>query len=223
MNQFRCLVFFLAFALVTGGLVGCSTKPTYIQPGFDPSSMDGIIVLPAIDRRADPDPDQDFEAIRATASSQLLYGLQYQKQYRAETSSNLGQNASYTAAMLPVVEPGESKNDPPKVSVDPAWVKRLGPAKSRWVAVPTIDAMSDWNVGLAVGFSATMSLYIFDKQSGELVWYAKSTGAVRGAGLANSLAFAIMGLDVRTQESIRIATVKMMEAFEKKAPPYLLP
>lgn len=138
-------------------LAGCAT-PKYVSTSFDPQKVDRLVLLPFIDNCVKPDPTHDYKTLCDCAKSNIKATLE-ERGYRVLESADVGDVAHYSSQDLPK---GDSN------SFDPVWIKQLGPSSDRWVLVPVFDDLSYQSV--AVGFSSkvTISVYLFDKENGEL-------------------------------------------------------
>ena len=160
-------------------LTGCAMqpeiviKPDFVAPEFDPSSVEEIVVLPAVDIRQDrsasaegiqewmiehSDPDYERFSARARLS---------EKGYAVRTSSSLGV-ASITEDEL--AEQGVQ------------WIKKLGPDDARWVMLLALEDLAEVG-GFGASWSAECSGYLFDKSSGKLVWRHDAIGRAEVGGL----------------------------------------
>jgi hypothetical protein len=67
-------------------------------------------------------------------------------------------------------------------SATPPYVKKLGPAADRWVMVVFLDDIASKMTFGSTG-NAELSGYLFDKESGELIWRGKGVGQAGQGGL----------------------------------------
>jgi len=158
-----CLVVVCVVVSFAGG---CQPTAKYMQPGFDPKQIDRVVVLPFIDHRDKPDPADNFNEVTLVGGDFLVRKLRFLKGYRAAYSSNVGAAGGYDASHLPALPDDKKK----PVTVDREWVKRLGPPEARWVLVPVLDSLTGAYLVVYGGFDATVTIYLFDKRSGDLVW-----------------------------------------------------
>lgn len=145
--------------------VECAAKKKPKLPP-DPKFMaiQNILVLPVVDSRAGMKASVNMDKLQASAVNALK-----RKRYLATAASASGE-------MGQVVE--EDFQD-----AKPEWVKKLGPADARWVAVVCLrDVVSKMTFG-STG-NAEVSGYLFDKESGELIWNGKGVGQAGQGGLA---------------------------------------
>jgi len=148
--------------LLTGiGAMNCHAKNPP-DPKF--MAIQNISVLPIVDARAG-----DKKSVNMGDVQKTLIGLLNKKKHypasAAGTSGEVGQIA---------VEDLES--------AVPSYVKKLGPADARWVMVICLDdVVSKWSFG-STG-NAELSGFLFDKDSGELIWKGKGVGQAGQGGL----------------------------------------
>lgn len=168
-NIHKLIVFALIMLVCTSGC----TISKYTNKSFKSQEIDRIVVLPFMDNRKDPDPKINFEKMVSDARRTLVGNLKYSKKYRAILCGDIGNVSSYSVHDLPSRDLS-SRNyesryaysiDPE--SVDHEWIKQLGPSSERWILVPVIESSSDIRISGAGG----SSLYLFDKQNGELWWH----------------------------------------------------
>jgi hypothetical protein len=145
--------------------VECAAKKKPKLPP-DPKFMaiQNILVLPLVDSRVGEKASVNMDKLQAGAVNVLK-----KKRYPATAASTSGE-------MGQVVEEDLQ-------GAKPEWVKKLGPADARWVAVVCLrDVMSKITFG-STG-NAEVSGYLFDKESGELIWTGKGVGQAGQGGLA---------------------------------------
>ncbi|HOX57111.1 MAG TPA: hypothetical protein P5205_08205 [Candidatus Paceibacterota bacterium] len=163
----------LGLALITG----CAA-PKYISKDFDADKVGAVACLPCIDARARPDPKHDFKYFGSQATAAVVCGTKFGRRYQLVYTTYIGDVAEYSAK---VIEPAPDKH------ADPAVVKQMGPPAAKWVLVPVCEDLNHWNALLAQGASAKISLYLFNKETGELWW--------KGCGAASeSYGFLISGI-----------------------------
>lgn len=147
---------------------GCVTTK-YKNPLFKPNDIERIVILPFMDNRKSMDPDHDILSFCSDSEAMIFSELKFEKHYRTLGSSNIGQVDEYSPAHLPREDPGATDShavDP--LTVDTEWVKRLGPAQAKWVLVPVVEDVKRFNVLIRKGAEAEVSLYLFNKETGEL-------------------------------------------------------
>ncbi|MBZ5671786.1 MAG: hypothetical protein LAO04_18920 [Acidobacteriia bacterium] len=157
---------YVSMALLLTAIFGveCAAKKKPKLPP-DPKFMaiQNILVLPLVDSRVGEKASVNKNKLQASAVNALK-----RKRYpvtAASTSGEMGQ----------AVE--EDFQD-----AKPEWVKKLGPADARWVIVVCLrDVISKMTFGSAG--NAEVSGYLFDKESGELVWKGKGVGQAGQGGL----------------------------------------
>ncbi len=202
-------------------LVGCAVpKSKYRSASFDPQKIDRIVVLPFIDNREKPDPKNDWDEVCVSAETMLFSGLKFGKGYRVVASSDIGSISRYSVADLP--RPDSQSKDTDSVdpsSVDSSWVKELGPDTDRWILVPVIDNLTFQNIIIRVEAKAKMSMYLFDKETGELLWKGVG-GGVMSAGI---VPVAMMGRSTMEESALQFACNQSVGGFDKKTTPNVLP
>ena len=148
-----CSIWVLALAVFP---VPCLGKRE--QPPPDPkfTSIGEIVILPALDFRADKEHKAPLKDMRKEARAILKH-----KNYAVSESDTTG-------------DVGEILREDLKTS-KPEWVKRLGPKEARWVMVLGLGYMDS---KLDIGSSGTAQVfgYIYDKETGETVWNDKTMG-----------------------------------------------
>jgi hypothetical protein len=138
-------------------------------PGKNPPdpkfmAIQSISVLPIVDARAGDKKSVNMGDVQKTLIS-LLNKKKHYPASAASTSGEVGQIA---------VEDLES--------AIPSYVKKLGPPDARWVMVICLDdVVSKLSFG-STG-NAELSGYLFDKDSGELIWKGKGVGQAGQGGL----------------------------------------
>lgn len=160
----RCLLF-LGLCLVAGCAVPYVKPAIFMDTGFQPAALDKIVVLPALDNRIDKTIDVNIEKqIREVGVKSLE-----RKDYQVTVSDDLGDGITQ------ILEDDLR-------AADIEWVKRLGPAKSRWVMVlMLVDVTTKLTFG-STG-NAEVGGFLYDKQAGALVWRDKGIGKAGQGGL----------------------------------------
>jgi hypothetical protein len=202
---------------------GCAMKPEYIHGSFDPTKIDRIVVLPFIDNRVNPNPKYDFRALCAEANVSIISELKYNKGYRVACTSDLGSVSNYSRENL-ATKVNDTRNrytiDPS--SVNPQWAKDLGPSSEEWILVPVLEAVSDFNALIVQQGSAAISVYLFNRKTGEL--YLKDTGygGLQSGLLASIFASNNGAKNFHAQFSIDIAAGDCVSRFPKREKPRYL-
>jgi len=168
---------FGAAALISG----CAS-PEFIHKPFDPDKVGRIAVLPFLDGRQNPDKDTNFKTIATEATTFLMPEIKYKRKYLAFDTTDIGDVSEYSAH---VIEPTKGQYPPPD------YVKQLGPNRAKWVLVPVCDDLGRYNVVFYAGGSAKVSLYLFNKETGELWWKASIKQSQSMGGLLGGLADAM--------------------------------
>lgn len=207
--------------LVTGFVVGCAApKSKYRSASFDPQKIDRIAVLPVLDNRDKPDPKNDWDEMCGIAETVLFANLKFGKGYRVVASSDIGSISRYSVIDLP--KPDSQSTDSDSVdpsSVDLNWVKGLGPETDRWILVPVIDRLVFQNIIVSVSANAKMSMYLFDKETGEIVWKGVGTGGMA----VGVLTAAFIGRSTMEEDALLAACAQGVASFDKKTTPNVLP
>lgn len=163
----------IALILLVVFLTGCVTSQ-YANKSFKSQEIDRIVVLPFMDNRKNPDPKDDFAKMVNEGNTTMIHSLTYYKKYRTVLSGDIGNVSSYSVKDLPRRDREsiyKSSIDPE--SVDPEWIKQLGPSTEGWVLVPVLENLSTTNI-LIVSGTAEISVYLFNKHTGELWWQSSS-------------------------------------------------
>lgn len=155
---------FIALLLTTICGVECyAAKAPKTPPDPKLMAIKLISVLPIVDSRAGEKASVNLEKVQEFVMSAL-------KRKRFNTSAE--------TTMGPVGQVVEEDLQGAK----PDFVKKLGPAESRWVmAICLGDVTSKLTYG-STG-NAELTGYLFDKESGELIWKAKGAGQAGQGGL----------------------------------------
>src|SRR5271157_2843517 len=153
----------MALLLIAVFGVPCAAKKKPKLPP-DPKFMaiQNILVLPMVDSRVGEKVSVNMDKLQATAVSVLA-----RKRYPVTWTSTIGEVGQL------VEEDFEN--------VKPEWVKKLGPPSARWVMVACLrDFVSKWTMTYGQASTAEVSGYLFDKETGELMWKGKGVGAEHG-------------------------------------------
>jgi len=162
----RVFKYGFAVLLFTGiCAVECAAKKKPATPP-DPKFMAirDISVLPVVDARAGKKAGVNMDRLQASIVNALYKG----KRYPASAASTSGEAGQIAEEDLQ--------------SALPAFVKKLGSPDARWVMVVCLeDVISKITFG-STG-NAEVSGYLFDKDSGALVWSSKGVGQAGQGGL----------------------------------------
>lgn len=165
----QALKYGLMALLLTGiCCVECAAKKKPKEPP-DPKFMaiENISVLPLVDSRVGKKADVNLDKLQASAVNALK-----KKRYPVTAVTTTGEAGQIVEEDLQ--------------GAQPEWTKKLGPADSRWVMVVCLgDVMTKMTFG-STG-NAEVSGYLFDKQTGELVWKGKGVGQAGQGGLAGMM------------------------------------
>ena len=147
--------------------VECAAKKPEIPPDPKFMAIKSISVLPPVDTRAGKKASVSLERLQNNAVKALQ-----KKRYKAGPSNFSGEVGQIVEEDLQ--------------SAKPEWAKKLGPAEERWVMVVCLgDVISKITFG-STG-NAEVSGYLFDKESGELIWKGKGVGQAGQGGLAGMM------------------------------------
>ncbi len=91
---------------------------------------------------------------------------------------DIGNVADYSTAL---VQPTAAQ------VIDQSSIRQLGPSRASWVLVPVLESAGGWNALLVAGAKVQLSLYLFNKENGELYWKGAASGSAGAAGLLDVL------------------------------------
>jgi hypothetical protein len=179
--------------LLVAGCAAPLKQGIYLDPGFEPTAIDEITLLPAQDLRID-------RAIEVNMEKQIrVYGMKMLKKkgYRVRLDDNIGDVAEITEDDLK--------------SGDPKWISRLGPPDARWVMVLTlIDVTTKFAFG-STG-NAELTGFLFDKESATIAWWDKGIGRAGQGGCIGCLLKFNMD-----EQAIGIAVYNLFASIPKRA------
>ena len=179
----------------------CGPKP-YVNESFNPQNVSRITVLPFI-----------------VTFRFLARYLKYYSRYRTEMSGDIGSVSSYLSKDLPVFDSDSNEIKPG--TVNPEWIKHLGPTSEDWVLVPTIDELDcTWYVIRASGI-ASVTLHLFNKNKGELSWSCKGTGVNDSGYLIDSISHGAAQDFVDPQAKL-LAAIECLKLMPERPRPYHL-
>ncbi|MFT5289716.1 MAG: hypothetical protein ACI82F_001782 [Planctomycetota bacterium] len=152
--------------------IGCQMADVmYVHDDFKTIEEIGpIAVLPIIDARVAPDADHDFAEVTAGQQVAVVGNLQ-KKGYEVAATADIGAVSSLS---------GEDFE-----KADAEWVRALGPPEVRWVMGVLVTDLTS-TVALGKYANATVTAYLFNRDTGELWWKAAAT-AKSSAGILTSL------------------------------------
>jgi hypothetical protein len=161
-----------AFAFTAFVFAGCGPgvlkQPIHLEPGFQFTAVDEIVMLPAVDVRVDKSHKMDVVKDIGDRTKRTLGGRGY-KVTPAGTTGDVGE----------IID--EDLRD-----AKPEWVRRLGPPSARWVLVVClVDVKAKMTFG-STG-NAELTAFLFDREAGTLVWRDKGVGQAGQGGLAGML------------------------------------
>lgn len=176
---------------------GCTaTKKAAISmaPGFNPKSVDEILVLPVVDLRFDKTKMPNIDKVDNWMQNNIE-GTLKRFGYKVKIVTDRAFVSNITE---------EDLN-----SQDAAWIKQAVPSKSSWVlVVGLMDSESKITFG-STG-SAEVTGYFYNKGDGLSIWHDKGVGKVGQGGLMGMAMKATMKHD-----AVIMATGNMMASFPR--------
>ncbi len=170
------VVFFLILFLASF-LAGCASvpfAPHYLDPSFSTADVDSITILPVADLRKDKSAQlgEDWENRFAKSGTTIYWTTE--RTFKKKKGFDVTFESDYGGV--------ESVSEDDLLDTDPAWVKKLGPEKDRWILLLALeDTVSKVTFGKA--FAIECSAIFYDKKSGKAVWKHKATREVGQGGL----------------------------------------
>ena len=146
-------------------------KKTKIPPDPRFTAIQTISVLPVVDARAGKKAEVNMGKLQGSVVNVLK-----KKHYLVGAASTSGEAGEIA------IEDVES--------ADPRYIKKLGPPSERWVMVVFLDDVASKITFGSTG-NAELRGYLFDKDSGDLIW--KNTG-VGQAGQGGLLGMTMKGM-----------------------------
>jgi hypothetical protein len=195
MSLVRKYLILLIVVLALGLMTGCvpALEPAIqLDSNFQPQKVDVISILPPVDARLDKKEKVNLQKeLNKTARSKLK-----KKRYKVQLIDTDSTNSVITKDDLE--------------THDAAWIKKLGPGDANWLMVLVLD---DVVTKLSFGSSgnAEVSGFLFDKQSGTLLWRDKGVGKTGFSGLAGMMMIASMD-----EEAIRLAVIDLIASIPKR-------
>jgi hypothetical protein len=154
------IVFLLAAICVVE--VTAKKKPA-IPPDPKFMAIQNISVLPVVDSRAGEKTSVNMPKLQGSVVKGLM------KKHYPVNAANTSGDAGHIAV--------EDLED-----AQATYLKKLGPASERWVMVVLLDDIHSKIVFGSTG-NAELDGYLFDKDSGELLWKGKGVGQAGQGGL----------------------------------------
>ena len=158
------------------------------------AAIQSISVLPIVDTRAGKKASVNMRKLQGSVVSTLK-----KKRYSVRAAGTSG-----TAGQIDI----EDLESP-----DPLWVKKLGPADARWVMVICLDDVTSKITFGSTG-NAEMSGFLFDKDSGGLIWKGRGVGQAGQGGL--------MGMTMKGMmkgEALQSAVFSLLSGVPKRPKP----
>jgi|GEM_PF-874606 len=175
----------MVLLVLMSGCAGTTRPADFILTGFDCTSVQSVAVLPVLDLRIDQSSKLDLDDIILPIAESTLENRGY--------SPNLQKDRALLANVT-----GDDLDAPTR-----DFIASLPPASSRWVLVLALNNSSS---SLTFGSTGTaeVSGYLFDKDSGQLVWREKEVGQAGQGGLLGMAMIAMM-----ESQAIQQATMKI--------------
>jgi hypothetical protein len=184
------VVLWIGAGLAAIALAACGPKPktpVFLTSTFNQRGIDEITILPAVDLRQVEKRLDGSRHVSRTVAAALK-----RSHYGAVIADDFGIAA----------KPTEDDLSRPA----PAWIQSLGPAKSRWVLLVSIVHL-ERHLTIGVKMQGDVRGYLFDKQSGELLWQGEGHGSFAMGYLLGGL------VEGGTLEE---ATMDLMRSFPKR-------
>jgi len=191
---FKCLMFtvILIPVILISGCTVTKKAAISMNPGFNPKSVDEILVLPVVDLRFDKTKMPDMEKVDNWMQNNIE-GTLKKYGYKVKILTD-------RALVSKITEEDLS-------SQSASWVKQAVPTKSNWVlVVGLLDTESKITFG-STG-SAEVTGYFYNKEQVLTIWHDKGVGKVGQGGLMGMAMKATMKHD-----AIVMATWNMMASF----------
>ena len=174
-NICTCFVV-LALGLMTGCAVKQPLKPAiHLDSGLQVTNIDLLTMLPAIDARSDKSIDVALQKQLNTKAKPMLE----KRGYEVLIIESDGTESQ-------IITKDDLK------SGDAEWIKQLGPSDANWVMVLALDDVATKLTFGSTG-NAEVSGFLFDKQTGTLVWRDKGVGKAGQGGLIGMAMKGMMG------------------------------
>lgn len=155
--------FMVVLLTVICSVFSAAKKKEKLPPDPRFTAIESISVLPIVDARAGKKAGVNLENLQGGVVKVLK-----KKHYTAGAASTSGE------AREIAIEDIEGAK--------PEYVKKLGPSSERWVMVVFLDDVVSKITFGSTG-NAQLSGYLFDKDSGDLIWQAKGVGQAGQGGL----------------------------------------
>lgn len=189
--QKRSLVMWLSLislSLLYGCAVAPQKKAIHLDSNYKAPEIAEIILLPAVDARDDYEVELDVQDTVLTWTKHLLK----ERGYKVKASA-LREDA------------GPITKDDCKLG-KASWIKELGPSNARWIMVIFLDDLfSKPTFGGTA--SAEVSGFLFDKQTGIVVWRDKGIGRTGQAGV-----FGMMMKGLMPEEAVLLAIQNLVSS-----------
>lgn len=144
-------------------VLSAAKKKEKIPPNPRFTAIQNISVLPVVDARAGKKAGVNLGKLQGSVVRVLK-----KKRYFVGAASTSGE-----AGEIAIEDIG---------SADPKYIRKLGPPSERWVMVVFLDDVASKITFGSTG-NAELQGYLFDKDSGDLIWKAKGVGQAGQGGL----------------------------------------
>jgi hypothetical protein len=160
----------LSCVLVLYFLTGCATIPPadFMAPGFMPSQIDTLYVMPFVDHRIEKQKELKLDRI---IDNVVVYRLKKKKYaFSIEKDDALIEKVSRDSLEI----------------LAPDWISILGPPASNYVLMLVLhDSSSKLTFG-STG-NAEVTGYLFDKMNSQVIWRKKHASRVGAGGITGML------------------------------------
>ncbi len=166
MKNIQKHIVIVSMLLVFLGLTGCAPKTVlvYKQKSLDLNKIGRIAVLPPVDGRRRVQRQEDFARKTKKLQEGIVKRLN-RKRYDCEARSDPDSLTYISAAQIPFA--------------DGSVIRKIKSDGTRWILIPVVYDIFNYGVTVkrssAVSY-AEISCYLFDKQSGKLVWDGSASG-----------------------------------------------
>jgi len=155
--------YFLLLVLFVLILSACipTAAPLFLDPGFNTMNITEITVLPVADIRG----------VESKAKKELPK-LDKWSHYGLRTAFRLSKS-KYNLTYLKDRSLVENITEDDLTDTDPDWIKNLGPSETRWVMLPVLNSFGQ-KIDITNKVTVEISAYLFDKATGNKIWFHKN-------------------------------------------------
>ena len=166
--------------------------PYYVAPGFTPTEVNHIALLPAVDHRDKTNSKHDLKELMTERAETSLK----KKGYQVAIETNPALTTSVQRGQL--------------IKPSPAWIASLQPTKERWALMLVLR-----NSKSQVGFldsegNAEVEAILFDKKKGIVAWREQGKGTSKmDISMGSGLIGGIVGMSMANKmerDAVRYAT-----------------